>query len=238
MPDKVLVACPHCEHQQPEAREAFSTVCKRCHRHFRVQEVLNPARHAPEFTPRLRRIQCFECGAELEVPDSAESSMCKRCSRYLDLHDYRITTAMAKNFKTKGRIIIEPKGWVFNTDTTAGDVVIRGRFHGRLTAERSLTIYSSAEIKGSLNVAHLIIPVENHFRWAECIKTGSAEIAGELAANLQADGTVTLKATARCFGDVTATNVVVEEGAVIVGNLRICPSSQLEPKNFGESGTR
>jgi cytoskeletal protein CcmA (bactofilin family) len=219
--DKVLVACPHCAHQQRESNAAFSTICKQCGQHFRVQEVLNPVRHAPEFAPRLRRIKCFECGADLDVPASAESSMCKWCSRYLDLHDYRITTAMAKNFKTKGQFVIEPKGWVFNTETTAGDVVIRGKFHGKLTAERSLTIYSGAEIKGSLNIAHLVIPAENHFRWTESLKVGSAEIAGELAASLQATGTITLKATARCFGDVSAANLVIEEGAVVVGNLQI-----------------
>jgi cytoskeletal protein CcmA (bactofilin family) len=219
--DRVPVACPHCGHQQPESSAAFSTVCKQCHRHFRVQEVLNPVQRRQEFVPRLRRIACFECGAELEVPIDAESSMCKWCSRYLDLHDYRITTAMAKNFKTKGKFIIEPKGWVFNTETIAGEVVIRGKFHGKLTAEQSLTIYSGAEIKGSLNAAHLVIPAENHFRWANCLTVGSAEIGGELATDLQATGTVTLKATARCFGEVTAKNLVIEEGAVIVGNLRI-----------------
>ena len=221
IPDKVLVACPHCGHQQPESSAAFSTVCKQCRQHFRVQEVLNPARRTAEFTPRLKRVTCFECAAELEVPDSAESSMCKWCSRYLDLHDYRITTAMAKNFKTKGKIIIEPKGWVFNTETIASEVVIKGKFHGRLTAERSLTIYSSAEIKGNLKMAHLIIPVENHFCWTDSLKTNTAEIAGELAGSLSATGTVTLKATARYFGDLVARHLIIEDGAIIVGQLRI-----------------
>jgi len=45
---------------------------------------------------------------------------------------------------------------------------------------------------------------------------------------VQATGTVTLKSTARCFGDVTASNLVIEAGAVIVGNLRIGPSKQSE----------
>lgn len=223
-PDRVLLACPHCGHEQPESRSAFSTVCKQCGQHIRVQEVLNPVRMVRERGPKLRRITCFECGAELDVPASAESSMCKWCSRYLDLHDYRITTAMAKNFKTKGQFIIEPKGWVFNTETIAGEVVIKGKFHGKLTAEQSLTIHSGAEIKGSLTAARLIIPAENHFRWTNQLTVGSAEIAGELAANLQATGTVTLKATARFFGDVSAAGLVIEEGAVLVGNLRISPS--------------
>jgi cytoskeletal protein CcmA (bactofilin family) len=219
--DQVLVACPHCGHQQPEARSAFSTNCRQCGKHFRVQEALNPVAKAPERAPEQRRITCFDCGAELEVPASAESTMCKRCSRYLDLHNYNIATAVSKNFRTKGRFVVEPKGYVFNTETVANDIVIKGRFHGKLTAERSLTIFSGAEIKGTFKAASLIIPADNHFRWPECIKTGAAEIAGELAATMEVAGTITLKSTARWFGDLIAKNLVVETGAVIVGNLRI-----------------
>ena len=215
------MACPHCGHQQPEARSAFSTNCKKCGRHFRIQEALNPVRKTSGRALDLRRITCFECGAELDVPPSAESTMCKKCSRYLDLHDYRITTSLAKNFKTKGRFVIEPKGSLFNTDTTGGEVVIKGKFHVKLTAEQSLTIYSGAEIKGSLTAAHLIIPAENHFRWPDCLNVGSAEIAGELAATVHATGTVTLKSTARWFGDLVAGNLVMEAGAVVVGKLQI-----------------
>ncbi len=225
--DRVLVACPHCGHEQPEAPTAFSTICKQCGQHLRVQDVLNPAPTATKRGPRQRRIICFECGTELHVPASAESTMCKRCGRYVDLQDHRIATAIAKNFKTKGRFIVELKGYVFNTDTIGGEVVIKGKFHGKLTAEQSLTIYSGAEIKGSLTAAHLIIPAENHFRWPDCIHVGSAEIAGELAATLHATGTVTLKSTARWFGDLVAGNLVVEEGAVVVGKLQIGCSGAL-----------
>jgi cytoskeletal protein CcmA (bactofilin family) len=219
--DQVLVACPHCGQQQPEARSAFSTICRKCGGHFRVQEALNPVRKARERGPAQQRVTCFDCGTELDVPASAESTMCKRCSRYLDLHNYSITTAVSKNFRTKGRFVVEPKGYVFNTETVAGEIIIRGRFHGKLVAEQSLTIFSGAEIKGQWKTDRLIIPAENHFRWPDPIRTGSAEIAGELAGNLQATGTVILKATARWFGDLAAENVVVEDGAVIVGNLRI-----------------
>jgi cytoskeletal protein CcmA (bactofilin family) len=100
-------------------------------------------------------------------------------------------------------------------------VVIKGRFHGRLVAEQSLTIHTGADIKGSVTAAHLIIPAENHFCWPSGFKLGSAEIAGELAATLQAVGTVTLRSTARWFGNLVAQNLVVEEGAVVVGTLRI-----------------
>src|SRR5258706_2769705 len=219
--DHVLVACPHCGHHQPEPRAAFSTNCKKCGQHFHVQEALNPARKAPARALDLRRITCFECGAELDVPASAESTMCKRCSRYVDLHDYHITNAVAKNFKTKGLFAVEPKGYVFNTDTVGREVILKGKFHGKLAAERSLTIYSTAEIKGSLAAARLIIPAENHFRWPDVLQVGSAEIAGELAATVHATGTVTLKSTARFFGHLEAANLIVEKGPAVVGKMNI-----------------
>lgn len=223
--DKVLVACPHCGHSQAEPRTAFSTVCQKCRGHFHVQEVLNPVRKVVAAAPEKRRVTCFDCGMELDVPVSAESTMCKRCSRYVDLKDYKITTAVSKNFKTKGKFIVEAKGFVFNTEAVVGNAVLKGRFLGKLMAEHSLTIYSTAEIKGSFQTARLVIPAANHFRWHETIKVGSAEIAGELANDLRAEGTVVLKSTARLFGDLEARELVVEAGAVVVGCLRIGPRS-------------
>ena len=221
--DKVLVVCPHCGHQQTEPCSAYSTLCKKCGQHLRVQEILNPAPLAPKQARKQKLVACFECGAELVVPVSAESTMCKQCSRYVDLHDYRISTPVAKNFKTKGVFVIEPKGSVFNTESIVGDAVIKGQFHGKLSVERSLTIYSTADIKGSRAAAHLIIPSDNHFRWPGPLNVGSAEIAGELAASLRANDSVVVKSTARLFGDVDALHLIVEDGAVVVGNMQIGP---------------
>lgn len=159
----------------------------------------------------------------MEVSDSAESTICKRCSAYVDLHNYNITSALAKNFKTRGEFTIELKGLVFNTESTVGDAIIRGKFHGKLAVARSLTIYSTAEIKGSITAGQLIIPAKNHFRWDTQIKVGSAEISGELVADLQADESVVVKAAGRLFGNVDAQALVVEEGAVIVGKMQIGP---------------
>lgn len=218
---KVLVTCPRCGHQQPEPPSAISSVCKKCGEHLRVEELLRPAPKVVEKGPEKKRITCFECGAELEVPVSAESTMCKRCSRYVDMKDYVINSAVSKNFKTKGSFLVDAKGYVFNTEVTASDAVIKGRFLGKLFAERSLTVYSTAEIKGSFNTGRLLVPAANYFRWPEKLNIKSAEIAGELAANLRVDETIILKSTARLFGDVEAANFVVEEGAVVVGHVQI-----------------
>lgn len=219
--DKVLVVCPHCGHSQHEPQGVISTVCKRCRQHIRAEELLKPAPKKAETAPELKRITCFDCGAELEVALSAESTMCKRCSRYVDLKDYHIANAVSKNFKTKGAFVVEIKGYVFNTEAIVGEAVLKGRFLGRLVAEHSLTIHSTAEIKGSFKTNRLVIPAANHFRWNDPLQLGSAEISGELVASLIATGTVVLKSTARMFGDLETANLVVEAGAVVVGRLRV-----------------
>ena len=201
-PDTIPVACPGCGHVQREPRGAYSTVCKQCQQHFRIQEALHPAAkpQKPEIEQKL--IRCFQCGAELRVAVAAESTMCRKCSSHVDLHDYQVTQTVSKNFRTHGRLVIEPKGYVLNTDSHVGEAVLKGRLIGKLVVERSLEIHSTANIKGTFSTGRLIVPVGNNFRWAEALRVGAAEIGGELVANLRSAGTVLLKSTARFFGDV------------------------------------
>src|SRR5437899_8895768 len=111
--------------------------------------------------------------------------MCKRCSSHVYLRDYQVANAASRNFRTKGRFIIEESGFLFNTDSIVGEAILKGRLLGKLTAERSLEIHTTAEIKGTFQTARLIIPPGNRFRWAPAIHLVEAEIAGELVASLQ-----------------------------------------------------
>lgn len=228
----VKVACLHCGHQQAEPATGYSTNCKQCGQYFRVQDALKPARHTAEKGPEQRQLNCLDCGAELQVPVSAQSSVCKHCSSYLDLRDYHITNAVSKNFKTTGIFVVEAKGYIFNTECVVGEAVIKGRFLGKLVVERRLTIHSSADIKGTFTAGCLVIPADNHFRWPELIKVRSAWIAGELAANLRAEETVTLQSTARLFGDIEARDLVIEEGAALVGKLNIGASTKKKGRSI------
>ncbi len=221
-----MVACPKCGHQQPEPRSAYSTICKNCRVHFRVQEALNPQVQQPKAQIERQQVRCFQCGTELEAPKGAASTMCKRCSSHVDLSDYQIAQTYSKNFRTHGRLVIEEKGYLLNTDSIVGEAVIKGRFIGKLSAERTLEIFSTANIKGSFTAARLIVPAGNHFRWSEALRVGAAEIAGELVANLQSAGTVLLRSSARLFGNVEAGNLVVENGAVFVGAARVGVASR------------
>jgi cytoskeletal protein CcmA (bactofilin family) len=218
---KVLVACPSCAHTQLEAPQAYSTICKKCGHHFRVQEVLHPPAPPKESPLERKHHVCFKCGGVLEVAATAQSTMCKHCGSHVDLHDYRIANTVAKNFRTKGKLVVEEGGLLLNTETVAGDVVLKGRLLGKLTAERSLEIHTGAEIKGSFWAACLVIPPGHLFRWPEPLKLGNATIAGEVSAKLCVEGIVVLKSTARLFGEVRARHLVVESGAVLVGAVAV-----------------
>jgi cytoskeletal protein CcmA (bactofilin family) len=193
-----------------------------------MQEALRPAAKTSKVIIEQRRVRCFQCGAELEAPKAAASTMCKRCSGYVDLSDYRITQTVSKNFRTHGWLVVEEKGYVLNTEAVVGEAVIKGRLIGKLAAENTLEIHSSANIKGTFTAGLLVIPSGNHFRWPEPLRLGGAEIGGELVADLHCSGTIRLKSTARLFGDVEAANFVVESGAVFVGSIKIGKAAQVE----------
>jgi cytoskeletal protein CcmA (bactofilin family)/DNA-directed RNA polymerase subunit RPC12/RpoP len=223
--DTIQVTCPRCGYSQPEPRGAYSSICKNCRQHFRLEEALKPSAKPTKVVLDQRHVRCFQCGTELDVPKAAASTMCKRCSSYVDLSDYRITETIAKNFRTHGWLVVEEKGYLLNTDSFAAEAVIKGRVIGKVAAHGSLELHTSAQIKGSFTAGKLVIPSGHHFRWPEPLRLGGAEISGELVANVNATGTVVLKASARFFGDITAGHMVVEPGAVFVGNARIGAAS-------------
>src|SRR5688572_30183952 len=231
--DKVLVACPKCGHTQHEPAAAYSSVCKKCRQYFRIEEVLRAAAQAGKESAApardVKHVTCFQCGTDLEVSPSAQSTMCKRCSSHLDLRDYVITNAVSKNFRTRGKFVIEEGGFVFNTETFVADAVIKGRFLGKLNAQHSLEIHRTAEIKGSFTTGNLIIPLGSVFRWAEPVKIGGADIAGELIADVKAEGKVVLRSSARLFGNIQAGALEVEPGAIVVGSMKIGVTPEPEP---------
>ena len=220
------MACPKCGHVQAEPRTAYSTICKQCHEHFRVQEALRPNVQPALPAIEQRQVRCFQCGTELLVSRAASSTMCKRCSSHVDLADYQITQTISKSFRTHGRLVLEEKGYLLNTESLVGEAVIKGRLIGRIQTEGALEVHSSAIIKGALLPGRLVIPAGNHFRWPQPINVRDAEIAGEWVGDLSGTGTVALKSSAKFFGNVSAANLVVESGAVFVGSAKITRDSK------------
>ncbi len=222
--DRIPVTCPHCGHVQSEPRTAYSSLCKKCRQHFRLEEALHPVAKPTAPVIEQRTLKCFQCGTELHAPKAASSTMCKRCSSHVDLTDYQVTQTVSKNFRTHGRLVIEEKGYLLNTESRVADAVVKGRLIGKLIADNTLELHSTANIKGQFSAGRLLLPATEQFTWPEPLRVGSAEIAGALAADINASGTVTLTGTARFFGYVEAAALVVHPGAVFVGTAKVGPA--------------
>jgi DNA-directed RNA polymerase subunit RPC12/RpoP len=165
--DTVTVTCPKCGYAQAEPRSAYSTLCKKCHAHFRLKDAASPASKPSLAAIEHRRVSCFQCGTELEVAKAASSTMCKRCSAHVDLNDYEVNQTVSKNFRTHGRLVVTEKGYILNTEAIVGEALVKGRLIGKLVTEGTLEIHSTASIKGSFSAGCLVIPAGHQFRWPQ-----------------------------------------------------------------------
>lgn len=223
------MVCPRCGQSQQEPPAAYSTRCRKCGEHFRLEDVLRPnarpagARPAPARVepPRDgRRVACFNCGTALVVSASAQSTMCKRCSAHVDLRDYEFTGTVSKNFKTRGHCVLHEGACLLNTDSTFGHAVIKGKVIGRIAAEE-LELHRTFEIKGSFKAGKLILPAGVVLRWPETVVVNAADIAGEFIGNFRSTGAITVRSTGRLFGNVEGGGLAVENGAIVVGSMKI-----------------
>src|SRR5262249_5711920 len=153
---KVSVTCPRCGHEQLEPPGAYSTVCKKCRAHFRLDEVNPSAPKLQKAAIEQKRIHCFQCGTDLEVSVAATSTMCKRSTTHVDRSTYQIPNPVSKNFRPFGRLVVEKKGYLLNPDPRVADAVIKERLIGKLIAERTPKTHPTATIKGSITAGRLI----------------------------------------------------------------------------------
>ena len=228
-PQRVAVTCPRCGQSQQEPTAAYSTRCRKCGEHFRIEDVLRPSARPAGTRPagsraepprEMRHVSCFQCGTDLEVPVSAQSTMCKRCSAHVDLRDYEFTATVSKNFKTKGRCVLHEGACLLNTNSIFGHAILKGKIIGRVAAD-ILEIHRTADIKGGFKAGHLIIPLGSLLRWPETVVVNSADIAGEFVGNIQASGSITLRSTCRLFGNIQSGGLVIESDAIVAGMMRI-----------------
>lgn len=96
-------------------------------------------------------------------------------------------------------------------------------FKGELTFEKGLRLQGRFEGKistaGKLHVA-------KEAKMSADVEAGTIVVEGDVKGNLIANDRVELKSSARYEGDLTATKLVVEEGAVFSGHVSVGPEAR------------
>jgi cytoskeletal protein CcmA (bactofilin family) len=216
----VRLDCPHCGAGQDVPRDAISGTCTACYRHLRIEELLNPKPRV-ERAVAVRNVQCLECRTAIAVAPEAVSCWCPKCSKHLDLSDRTIAGTVCREVSTLGTLTLEKSGCLVNCRAVVGAARLAGRFEGSLWVEGALEIAGTARVKGTLrHVGTLKILAGAAFAWPEPVTVSSADIGGDVSGSLTAAGVVRLRPGGRFRGDLRAGGLVVDEGAVLVGNVR------------------
>ncbi|HYO10289.1 MAG TPA: polymer-forming cytoskeletal protein [Tepidisphaeraceae bacterium] len=95
-------------------------------------------------------------------------------------------------------------------------------FKGELSFEKGLRLMGKFE--GRINTPGKL-HIAREARMAADVESGSITVEGEVKGNLTANERVELKQTARLEGDLRATKLTVDEGAVFSGHVTVGPDA-------------
>lgn len=89
--------------------------------------------------------------------------------------------------------------------TFKGNLRIDGKFDGEINSPGTMHVGTEGEIKAE-------------------VKIGSAIVEGKVTGNITAQDKIELRSSAKLYGDIKATRLVINEGVVFVGKCEVNPS--------------
>jgi len=180
-----------------------------------------PGTSAAKQATRQRKIQCPHCSYEQLVLEEALSVFCKNCNKRITLgapqksaqqHNasftHHVRTVSCPKCSAQQQV---PNNALSSFCQKCGnrinlqDYEIKGKFNGELNTKGTLVVTISGDVHADVTV-------------------GNAVIEGKLVGKIQCEGKVELRSTARLYGDVIATQFIVNDGALFVGNSLVPPN--------------
>jgi len=203
------VTCPHCGGTQNEPDGVISTNCRSCGKYFKLTAKSSEARsvRAPKTT---REVFCVQCGAPNLVAPAAISTQCIRCSHYLELGDKVVKGVQTGKLYAYDDVIFAEGSSFKGMEATGRRMEVHGKIFSKLRATEEIIAMAGSTISGELHA--LVVRIER----------GATVKVQELScARLMVSGAVEIS------GLLTATEIVLSDGAVFSGRLNI-PESKLK----------
>jgi cytoskeletal protein CcmA (bactofilin family)/ribosomal protein S27E len=154
-PQKILITCPACQHQQYDYPGANATYCQKCGERILIKPAEAPRRKRKTTAVERRAIVCLHCHNELHVHYEAESWQCTFCSTYLDLRTHRLNRETAAAIRTYGDLEIGPKCLFSGSKAEAENIKIAGRAYCKLQSRGSVTVGGNAKLYAGAEGEHL-----------------------------------------------------------------------------------
>lgn len=207
-PNLQEVTCPHCGSNQGEPLGAISTNCRSCGKYFKLgSKSESRTSRAPKVN---REVFCVKCGAPNLVASAALSTQCIRCSHYLELGDKVVRGVQTGKLYAYDDVIFEEGSSFKGMEATGRRMEVRGKVFSKLRATEEIVAMAGSTISGELHA--LTVRIER----------GATVKVQELScARLLVSGAVEIS------GTMTASEIVLSDGAVFSGKLQI-PESKLK----------
>lgn len=106
-------------------------------------------------------------------------------------------------------------GAIADDETVVGD---GASIEGTIRSERSIRVYGS--VQGEIESKQRVV-IEEAARVAARITGEQVTVLGEVNGSIECSGRLEIASSARVTGEVSATTLVIQEGAVVEGNLRM-----------------
>ncbi len=202
------VTCPHCHATQSEPEGVISTNCRACGRYFKLGGARGEARTAR--VPKVNReVFCVKCGAPNLVASAALSTQCIRCSHYLELGDKVVRGVQTAKLYAYDDVLFAEGCFFKGMEATGRRMEVRGKVFSKLRATEEIVATEGANISGELHA--LVVRVDR----GAAVKVQVLE-----CARLLVSGEVEIT------GTLTASEIVLSDGAVFSGRLHI-PEAKL-----------
>lgn len=232
---RIEVQCPHCGNIQLEPELAKSTYCRKCGGYIRLEKSGKPAElpEAPKPQSVFRKLEgllggqravvarCFECAGKREVPKTTTSTICPQCGAYIDLQDYKIVGNFSRSVRTRGRLLVAPKGDLGSNRVICESAEVQGLVRGSLICGGELKIKLHGKLTGSIEAKRVLIDRKAEVEFVRPIHADLVEIDGSISARIISKGRVVIRKTGHLTGAVFARGFMVEKGGEFFGELSI-----------------
>ncbi|MDX2226158.1 MAG: polymer-forming cytoskeletal protein [Verrucomicrobiae bacterium] len=220
----IEVVCPSCGAHQLEPSGCISTFCKSCQAHFKLNKALKPKRNPNRPSVSERALHCFECRSLLHVAPEALSTICNVCGHCVDLNDYTINSRVARNFQTKGSLLIGEKGILSAEKIIVGHAEIRGQLRvGEFVCEGSVELFPTASVQGNIRAQLLKVMESAQLKIKDHIEVESVHILGKISGRLVCKGLALIGPTGAFEGELLTQRLRMEAGGLLSGAINTLP---------------
>lgn len=160
-----------------------------------------------------RRVVCYECGRESEVPAAALSANCIHCHAHLNMANVEIRPSSRRLMvRTLGNVNVQSGTVLSNLSIVCNNMEVNGRVSGSFRCSGTLSFNVSAVVDGSISAGKLVVDKGAEVELSLGAVAEEVALYGSLKGRLQCKGQLHVYRGGSYAGVCKAADVVVDPG--------------------------